>query len=70
MQDIEIAITEQGMKDALAALAKADKSAIYVKQLKAKIFDGEQRGPGINALPDPRLTRSEHDTQQLASHSI
>jgi hypothetical protein len=50
MQDIEIAITEQGMKDALAALAKADKSAIYAKQLKAKIFDGEQRGPGINAL--------------------
>ena len=38
------------MQDALKALDKADKSAKYAKQLKVKIFDGEQRDPTIDAL--------------------
>jgi hypothetical protein len=51
-RDTEITITQQGTVDALAALEKADKSAAYAKQLKARLVS--YHGPG-DAMLDALL---------------
>jgi hypothetical protein len=52
MKEITVKITEQGSKDALASLSKADKSERYAKWLKAQLvaYHHPARNPTLDAL--------------------
>jgi hypothetical protein len=71
MKEITTKITEQGSKDALASLSKADKSARYAKMLKAQLVASPRRSSGtLPRRPASRLGSNTRPAPRCTSRAI